>query len=101
MLEPEIDEYADAVLSAVEAVPFGHVTSYGAIAAQVGAVLGRGGPRQVARVMREYGAAVPWDRVARADGTLAPEVAARQAELLATEGVPLRNGRVPRAFRVS
>ena len=44
---------------------------------------------------------MPWYRVARADGTLAPEVAARQAELLATEGVPLRNGRVPRAFRVS
>ncbi|GAB3297130.1 MGMT family protein [Epidermidibacterium keratini] len=100
MDETEIDEYADAVLSAVEAVPVGRVSSYGAIAAQVGRALGRGGPRQVARVMRAYGAAVPWYRIARADGTLAPEVASRQAELLATEGVPVRNGRVPRSFRL-
>lgn len=93
----EIDEYADAVLSVVETIPRGAVMSYGQIAAQVGAALGTGGPRQVARVMRRYGAAVPWWRVLRADGTPAPEVAARQIANLTAEGVLLRNGRVPRA----
>lgn len=95
----EIDDYADAVLAEVERIPVGRVRSYGQIAETVGKQLGRGGPRQVARVMRELGAAVPWYRVTRADGTLAPEVAGRQRELLATEGVPVVNGRVPKPFR--
>ncbi|MFV0535062.1 MAG: MGMT family protein [Cumulibacter sp.] len=92
-----LDEYADAVLSVVESIPRGTVMSYGHIAARVGAELGTGGPRQVARVMRQYGASVPWWRVLRADGTPAPEVAARQIEHLTAEGVLLRNGRVARS----
>lgn len=97
----EIDEYADAVLTVVEAIPRGQVMSYGQIAVQVGAELAMGGPRQVARVMRQYGASVPWWRVLRADGTPAPEVFARQAEQLSAEGVLLRNGRVPRGAFVA
>lgn len=93
----QIDEYADAVLGVVEAIPRGKVMSYGQIAEQVGAELGTGGPRQVARVMRRYGASVPWWRVLRADGTPAPEVAVRQIQNLTAEGVLLRNGRVPRS----
>lgn len=93
----QIDEYADAVLSLVETIGPGQVMSYGQIAALVGAELGMGGPRQVARVMRQYGAGVPWWRVLRADGSPAPEVAARQIRHLTAEGVLLRDGRVPRA----
>jgi alkylated DNA nucleotide flippase Atl1 len=48
----------------------------------------------VARALSSGGAAVPWWRVLRADGTAAGPVRARQSELLAAEGVPLRNGRV-------
>ena len=62
----EQEEYVEAVLSVVEQVPPGRVTTYGAIAAAVG----RGGPRQVGRVMATYGGPVPWWRVVRADGTL-------------------------------
>lgn len=93
----EIDEYADAVLSVVESIAPGCVTSYGRVAAAVGAELGAGGPRQVARVLRRYGAAAPWWRVLRADGTPAPEVADRQLARLAAEGLLARNGRVPRS----
>jgi len=61
------EEYVERVLSVVERIPAGRVTTYGAIAAALGA----GGPRQVGRVMSLYGGAVPWWRVVRADGRLA------------------------------
>ncbi|HEX2892453.1 MAG TPA: MGMT family protein [Marmoricola sp.] len=80
------DEYVEQVLSIVEQVPSGRVTTYGLIAE----VIGRGGPRQVGAVMAAYGGPVPWWRVVRADGSLPhshlPE--ARQAYL--AEGTPLR-----------
>jgi alkylated DNA nucleotide flippase Atl1 len=82
----ESEEYVEAVLSLVEQVPRGRVTTYGLIADAVG----RGGPRQVGRTMALHGGGVPWWRVVRADGSLpdshGPE--ARQAYL--EEGTPLR-----------
>jgi alkylated DNA nucleotide flippase Atl1 len=47
-------EYVEAVLSLVERVPSGRVTTYGAVARAVGT----GGPRQVGRVMALHGDAV-------------------------------------------
>jgi len=79
------------VLSVVERIPRGRVTTYGAIADAIGA----GGPRQVGAVMAAYGGPVPWWRVVRADGSLPPshDRTARQAYL--EEGTPLRpSGRV-------
>ena len=80
------DDYVEQVLTIVERVPAGRVTTYGLIAEAVG----RGGPRQVGAVMAAYGGPVPWWRVVRADGSLpdshGPE--ARQAYL--AEGTPLR-----------
>lgn len=80
------DEYVERVLSIVECVPAGRVTTYGLIADTIG----HGGPRQVGAVMASYGGPVPWWRVVRADGSLpdshGPE--ARQAYL--AEGTPLR-----------
>ncbi|WP_153504972.1 MGMT family protein [Cumulibacter manganitolerans] len=96
----ELDEYAEAVLDVVDAIPPGRVMSYGQVAALVGRRLDRGGPRQVARVLREYGASATWWRVLRADGSFAPEVAARQGELLVAEGVPVRGDRVARSLFV-
>lgn len=95
-MDNEIDEYVDAVLAAVDLVPPGRVTSYGRVAQYVGRRLGRGGPRHVAKAMRQYGATVAWYRVVKSDRSLATEVAWRQAELLAGEGVRLHNGRVPK-----
>lgn len=74
----------------VEQIPPGQVMSYGSIAACVGV----GGPRQVGAVMAEYGGAVPWWRVVRADGTLPLCHDGRaRAEHLA-EGTPMRGERV-------
>ena len=87
MLEPvDVDE---AVFDVVERVPPGRVTTYGTI----GGLLGIG-PRRAARALSSGGGAVPWWRVLRADGTVAEPVRVRQLELLAAEGVPVRNGRV-------
>ena len=92
-----VERYVEAVLTVVEAIPPGRVTTYGAIADAVGS----GGPRQVGRVMALYGGSVPWWRVVRADGAPpACHEGAAVAEYLA-EGTPLRGTRrldLPRAF---
>ncbi len=82
--------FVENVLAAVAAVPEGTVTSYGAIAAMVGG----GGPRQVGRVLALHGDEVPWWRVCRADGTIAPGLVDRASRLLAAEGVVVRGGRI-------
>lgn len=96
MGRPVVDaEYIEAVLSCAELVPVGRATSYGAIAEVVAQRLGRGGPRQVARVMATQGGGVPWWRVVRADGTLPIELQARAAEYYSAEGTLRRaNGGV-------
>jgi alkylated DNA nucleotide flippase Atl1 len=82
----DVDE---AVFDVVERIPWGRVSTYGTIGRLVGV-----GPRRVARALSSGGGAVPWYRVVRADGTAAEPVRARQLELLAGEGVPVRRGRV-------
>jgi alkylated DNA nucleotide flippase Atl1 len=82
----DVDE---AIFDVVERIPPGRVSTYGAIGRLVGV-----GPRRVARALAGGGAAVPWHRVLRADGTAAEQVRARQLELLAGEGVAARSGRV-------
>jgi alkylated DNA nucleotide flippase Atl1 len=83
----DVDE---AVFDAVEQIPPGRVSTYGAVGRLIGI-----GPRRVARALSGGGGgAVPWHRVVRADGSVAEPVRVRQLELLAAEGVPLRSGRV-------
>jgi alkylated DNA nucleotide flippase Atl1 len=92
-----LDDYASDVLDAVEAIPPGHVMSYGDLAEYVG----RGGPRQVGRVMATCGGAVPWWRVIHADGS---PVAGHERAALArsrAEGTPLRFSADGRTFRVN
>jgi alkylated DNA nucleotide flippase Atl1 len=83
------EDVDEAVFDVVERIPPGRVSTYGAIGQLVGV-----GPRRVARAMSAGGGAVPWWRVLRADGTAAEPVRVRQLELLAGEGVPMRDGRV-------
>lgn len=80
------DAYVEAVLTLVEQVPPGRVTTYGTLAETVG----HRGPRSVGRVLSTYGGSVPWWRVVRADGSPPPchDDEAR-AHYLA-EGTPLR-----------
>ena len=82
----DVDE---AVFDVVDQIPPGRVSTYGAIGRLIGI-----GPRRVARALSSGGGAVPWYRVVRADGSAAEPVRVRQLELLAAEGVPMRNGRV-------
>ena len=79
------EDYIEAVLSLVEQVPAGCVTTYGALARAVGT----GGPRQVGRVMALHGDAVPWWRVVHADGTPATCHGGTATERLREDGVPL------------
>lgn len=81
-----LPDYADAVLSLVEAIPPGRVLAYGDIAA----VVGGGGPRQVGAVLSRYGGAVPWWRVVRADGRPAAGHERAAAERYRVERTPLR-----------
>src|SRR5690606_22467364 len=60
---PPPDDYAELVLDTVATIPEGRVASYGAVAAAVREVTGRGSARVVGRVMARYGSEVCWWRV--------------------------------------
>ena len=90
MTSTELPDFAEAVLTAVDQVPVGRVVSYGDIAEY----LGRGGPRQVGRVLALHGGAVCWWRVIRADGRPVAGLEEQALTRLRAEGVPIRDGRV-------
>jgi len=91
---PDPDAYVETVLSLVESVPRGRVTTYGAIADAVG----WGGPRRVGTAMATYGGSVPWWRVVRADGSLPPSHDDEARAHYLDEGTPFRaSGRVDMA----
>lgn len=74
-----------AILSRVRAVPEGLVATYGDVSP--------GAPRHAGAVLsRCEDQSVPWQRIVRADGSLAK--GARQRKLLEAEGVPFRGSRV-------
>jgi methylated-DNA-protein-cysteine methyltransferase related protein len=76
---------AAAVLRRVRAIPEGFVTTYGD--------LSPGAPRFAGTVLAACTEPdVPWQRVVRADGSLAK--GERQRRLLEAEGVPFRGERV-------
>ena len=90
----DAEEFVEAVLSLVETVPPGRVTTYGGIADAVG----DRGPRSVARVMSTYGGSVPWWRVVRSDGSLPPSHDDEARVHYLEEGTPFRtSGRVDMA----
>jgi alkylated DNA nucleotide flippase Atl1 len=75
---------AQEVLRRVRSVPEGRVTTYGD--------LSPGAPRFAGTVLSETEEDVPWQRIVRADGSLAK--GERQRRLLVAEGVPFRGERV-------
>lgn len=82
--------FAEEVLDLVAKIPTGRVMAYSDIAD----ALGRGGARQVGQAMARFGSGVPWWRVLRADGSVAPANAGEQLRLLRAEGTPMRGDRV-------
>lgn len=81
-----------AVARVVKAIAKGSVLSYSQVALRAGKP---GGARAVVRALHRL-SGIPWWRVIRADGTLASEIAAKQAPLLVREGVPVRGRKVLR-----
>lgn len=82
------DALVERVLDLVEEVPPGRVTTYGALAD----VVGFGGPRWIGSVLARHGAAVPWWRVVRADGSLPPAHQREAMPRYRREGTALRAG---------
>jgi methylated-DNA-protein-cysteine methyltransferase-like protein len=76
---------ARAVLERAKSVPRGRVTTYGDLSPEA--------PRYAGAVLHACDdPEVPWQRVVRADGSLAK--GERQRRLLEAEGVPFSGGRV-------
>ncbi len=87
-----VDEaYVERVLRLVETIPTGRVLTYGAVAEHLA---GGYGPRYVGRIMSQYGHAVCWWRVIRADGTMAPPLMIEAQQHWRDEDTPVRRGRV-------
>jgi methylated-DNA-protein-cysteine methyltransferase related protein len=69
------------VVERIRRIPEGHVTTYGD--------LSPGAPRFAGQVLSEcHDSTVPWQRVVRADGSLAKGT--KQRRLLEAEGVPFK-----------
>lgn len=79
----ELDE---ALVLAATLIPSGQATSYGGLAAALGA----GGPRQAGRALSRAPEGTPWWRVVRADGSLPPSLSSRAAAHWHAEGTPQR-----------
>jgi methylated-DNA-protein-cysteine methyltransferase related protein len=76
---------AEAVLERAKSVPPGRVTTYGDLSPEA--------PRFAGAVLHAcHDPEVPWQRIVRADGSLAK--GERQRRLLEAEGVPFRGDRV-------
>lgn len=81
-----------AVERAVNAIPKGQTASYARVALMAGKP---GAARAVVRALHAL-SDLPWWRVHRSDGTLAPQVAVQQARKLKAEGVEIVDRRVVR-----
>ena len=90
-MAPITDTQIERVRALIASIPPGRVATYGDIscAAELSS------PRIVAWIMRTDSADLPWHRVIRASGAPAAHLASRQLELLRTEGILARDGRVP------
>jgi len=89
------DEYVEAVLDLVAAIPPGRAMTYGLVAevvadrALAAGRTPRGGPRQVGQVMGRAGSGVPWWRVVNAAGRPPARLESRALDLLVADGTPM------------
>jgi methylated-DNA-protein-cysteine methyltransferase-like protein len=88
-----MDAFFESVYRVVGRIPYGRVASYGQVALLAG---NPRAARQVGRAMRVCPDDLPWQRVVKADGTIAGGLhAAHRRGMLEAEGVPfLPDGRV-------
>lgn len=86
-----MSDFEEAVLHVIAELRPGEVVTYGEVAAQAGFP---GAARAVGSLLSRTGSEVPWWRVVGAGGQLRAPNPARQARLLAGEGVTVAGGRV-------
>lgn len=91
-----MSDFAREVARIVRRIPKGQVSSYGQVAARAGKP---GGARAVVRALGQT-PGLPWWRVIRSDGTIAPEMMDHgQGRLLQSEGVRIAGRKVVGAAR--
>jgi methylated-DNA-protein-cysteine methyltransferase-like protein len=88
-------EFEAAVRRVVKAIPRGKTFSYGQVALFANKP---GAARAVVRALHAL-EGLPWWRVIRSNGTLAPQVAREQSKKLRAEGVAVKGRRVPAESR--
>ena len=92
MGKTEKNGFFQRVYDLVAQIPPGRAATYGQLAAMLGR---RNGARQVGWAMRRCPGSLPWQRVVRADGSIAAEERELARAMLEGEGVPfLPDGRV-------
>ena len=90
------DDWAARVAKVVKAIPRGKVLSYAQVALRANKP---GAARAVVRALHAL-KDVPWWRVIRSDGTVAPQMVGDQVPRLRREGVKLEGRRVPATARL-
>ncbi|MGH8947853.1 MAG: MGMT family protein [Acidimicrobiia bacterium] len=83
--------FEDAVLEVITSLERGEVVTYGEVADQAGFP---GAARAVGTVLRTCDGDVPWWRVVGAGGVIRTPGKERQANLLRSEGILVRGGKV-------
>lgn len=83
-----MSEFTEAVRRVVRSIPKGKTLGYGQVA------LLAGKPGAARAVVRALDKEMPWWRVTRSDGTVAPEMAAKQVPKLKAEGVAFKGRRI-------
>jgi alkylated DNA nucleotide flippase Atl1 len=87
---PVTDDQVERVRALVASIPAGRVSTYGDIAAAAEL----SSPRIVGWIMRTDSSDLPWHRVITASGRPARHLTTRQLELLRTEGVLAKDGKI-------
>ncbi len=90
MTSPPDDAFTEAVISVIEAVPSGEISTYGEVAAEAGYP---GAARAVGNLLRTT-PGLPWWRVIAVSGRLVPGSEREHAQRLRAEGVSIVKGRV-------
>ena len=85
-----VDDFTDAVIATIEAIPRGEISTYGEVAQESGYP---GAARAVGNLLRTV-PGLPWWRVITSTGRLVPDKEGEHARLLRAEGVSVMRGKV-------
>jgi methylated-DNA-protein-cysteine methyltransferase-like protein len=100
---PEANPTIQAIWDVIATIPRGQVSTYGAIARAAGAP-GRARLTGYALRMMEHTVELPWHRVIGAGGYIVFSKSSskyrEQSRLLRAEGVPVKDGRIPRLYLI-